>query len=530
MDDILEMGNNGSYDSFEPLYDYDFNPEAEGYEDAAFYGESSMIDEPMDFSNLNDDPYEMPDAYFGMDQQEAPADIYRFSVTIDGSEYPLYCVRHAASSGDEPYQAGSPLQTLENHPQRQQDMVAWISQNAYPATSAEETFMLADVDAAAEPFLDEDDAFAAVQVAIWLSLGQIDADEAVFLDCGTGEVHPKSHRLRAAAFSLFSQAGQFAGEDAFEQPMSFDAPFGQDTSFEQGAFFEQAARFEQDMPFEQDAPYEQAAPFEQAASFTGDADTLRERAAEGAYGSRDRSIFCCNAGSIPKNPYQPYIVFTNCPRKARKIRGRLVIGPFLLRSNCRGKVIISFQPLQLCKDDFSVSFVDDCGRPIARPTVGKKFYLVLKSFRSPMCFYMTASISGFVALQPAGNEGGPRRNQDALAGRPPSSCTAATQVCICLQKQKKPIKPVPLVRAEDSDAGFDRVRDIHVSRSFRPPKPKPCPVRPACIPNFHLLSACRPSHVSPCHSGCSSPCHAGCISPCHSGCFPKFCPGQSRCR
>ena len=95
-------------------------------------------------------------------------------------------------------------------------MLAWILANAYPTVSASQTFNLVGVGDTAAPPLDNNDAYAAVQVAIWVLLGQISPSEAVFLNCSDGAAHPKSDRLNQTVLRLIEMAGNFA--DTAAQP------------------------------------------------------------------------------------------------------------------------------------------------------------------------------------------------------------------------------------------------------------------------------------------------------------------------
>ena len=54
--------------------------------------------------------------------------------------------------------------------------------NTFPAVSAAATFALAGVDPTAAPVLDNNDAYAAVQVSLWVLLEQIALDEVNFLE------------------------------------------------------------------------------------------------------------------------------------------------------------------------------------------------------------------------------------------------------------------------------------------------------------------------------------------------------------
>ena len=105
--------------------------------------------------------------------------IFRFDLTTQGITIPTYCLDKFRDGpyGGVPYRS-APFETLfPGATARQKRMLAWVMANAYPAVSAAETFALAGVDAGETPVLDDNDAYAAVQVALWVLLGQIAPEE-----------------------------------------------------------------------------------------------------------------------------------------------------------------------------------------------------------------------------------------------------------------------------------------------------------------------------------------------------------------
>ena len=176
---------------------------------------------------------------------------------------------------DVPYES-APFETIfASATERQKQMLAWILANCYPAVSAQATFELTGTDYAASPVLDDNDAYAAVQVALWVLLGQIAPDEVNFLECSSTEQHPKSVRLRATVLRLLELAGEFADDTANPAP-----PVSANT----------------------------------------------------AGCCTDNPIDCCNTGTIPTVSNKPYLVFKGCPDEVRTVCGRLLIGPFMLLS------------------------------------------------------------------------------------------------------------------------------------------------------------------------------------------------------
>ena len=119
--------------------------------------------------------------------------IFQFRLTQNGVTRMAYCLDKFADGpyNDVPYES-APFETIfPADTERQKQMLAWILANGYPAVSAGETFQLTGTDYTSSPVLDDNDAYAAVQVALWVLLGQIAEDEVFFLDCGSGETHPK---------------------------------------------------------------------------------------------------------------------------------------------------------------------------------------------------------------------------------------------------------------------------------------------------------------------------------------------------
>ena len=130
--------------------------------------------------------------------------IFQFFLTSQGNERLAYCLDKFADGpyGDVPYQSTTFESLFPNATARQKRMLAWILANAYPTVNTSDTFALVGVDDKASPALDDNDAYAVVQTALWVLLGQIAPDEVRFMDCATGGTHHKSARLRAAVLKL----------------------------------------------------------------------------------------------------------------------------------------------------------------------------------------------------------------------------------------------------------------------------------------------------------------------------------------
>lgn len=229
--------------------------------------------------------------------------IFQFRLTQNGVTGYTYCLDKFADGpyNDVPYES-APFETIFTAAtERQKQMLAWILANTFPSASSSETFRLTGTDASAAPVLNDNDAYAVVQIAIWVLLGQIATEEVYFLDCTTDVRHPKSERLRQAVLELLSLAGNFAD------------------------------------------------------SASSSSSTL---AVKPAYCCKKTPIDCCNTGEIPSPANKPYLVFSGCPDDLRIVCGRPLIGPFMLQSNFSGKPSITIEPFCVCQDGFSASFMD----------------------------------------------------------------------------------------------------------------------------------------------------------------------------
>ena len=269
--------------------------------------------------------------------------IFQFFGNLLGSQNKLvYCLDKFADGpyNDVPYES-RPFETLfPGATERQKEMFGWIMANAFPSVSANDTFALAGVDPTASPVLDDNDAYAAVQIALWVLLGQISLDEVYFLDCTTGDPHPKSDRMRATVLALLDLAGQYV--DAESNP-----PEGLTASI---------------------------------ASCCGGSTFLN----------------CCNQSTLPTDGSESYFVFQGCPNEVRTICGRLLIGPFRIQSSFAGQPQITLTPFCDCDGAYSWSYMDFCGNPIGDPAIGQEFYIALRIPGKFACFTLSASFSGTI--------------------------------------------------------------------------------------------------------------------------------------
>ena len=269
--------------------------------------------------------------------------IFQFFGNLLGStNKPVYCLDKFADGpyNDVPYES-RPFETLfPAATERQKEMLGWILANTYPAVSAAATFALAGVDPNASPALDDNDAYAVVQTALWVLLGQIAPDEVYFLDCADDNEHPKSDRMRAAVLALLKLAGDYV-----------DA--------------------------EPDVPVPSLTPNDQCC--TGDC-----------------GIKCCNKSVLPTDTTAPYFIFKGCPDEVRTVCGRMLIGPFRILSSFDGRPEITVTPFCSCREDYSVTFMDFCGNPISDPVIGQEFYIALRTCGKYACFTVKASFTGTI--------------------------------------------------------------------------------------------------------------------------------------
>ena len=306
--------------------------------------------------------------------------IFQFFLTSQGSTRMAYCLDKFADGpyGDIPYQSTSFESLFPTATARQKKMLAWIMANAFPTVTADQTFSLVGVDSQESPVLDDNDAYAAVQVALWVLLGQIAPSEVEFLDCGSDAEHPKSQRMRAAVLRLLEMAGRFADEASSAPSVSLSA---------------------------------------------------------NSFGSRNCCtqdfLQCCNKGVIPGDPSIPYVVFHGCPDEVRTICGRLLIGPFCLQSSFTGTPSITVEPLCSCENGFSASFADFCGNAVSSPKIGDEFYLVVRAVRKFMCFQINVSVTGNVT-RVVTMEPNAQNYQPIGATFENTNTTVTTSICLCV--------------------------------------------------------------------------------------------------
>ena len=249
---------------------------------------------------------------------------------------------------DIPYESRPLESLLPSSDERKIKMLGWILANTFPSVSANQTFLKAEVDPMMNPVLDDNDAYAAVQLTLWVLLERISLDEVYLLDCKTGINHPKSARMRAAVIALLDLAKQYA-----------------DVELSQSAVLTSSV-----------------------ASCCGSHAFLQ----------------CYNQSIFPTDSNEPYFVFQGGPNEVRTVCGRLLIGPFCIQSGLSGKPQIKLTPF--CDDDeaYSWSFMDFCGNPMEDPSIGEKFYLALRIPGKFASFTLSASFSGMITrvigLQP----------------------------------------------------------------------------------------------------------------------------------
>ena len=306
--------------------------------------------------------------------------IFQFFGNILGSQNKLvYCLDKFADGpyNDVPYES-RPFETLfPGATERQKEMLGWILANTFPAVSAAATFALAGVDPTAAPVLDNNDAYAAVQVSLWVLLEQIALDEVNFLECTSGETHPKSERLRITVLELLRLAGQFVDNETLpEISITHTEPCCGLTSF----------------------------------------------------------FSCCNNSTLPSDGSSPYLVFANCPNEVRTICGRLLIGPFRVSSSFAGQPTITVTPFCNCGEDYSVSFMDFCGNPISNPVIGQEFYIAIRTCKRFSCFTITASFTGnitrVITLEPQSTA---LNYQPIGTSFEDQSITLNAELCICVE-------------------------------------------------------------------------------------------------
>ncbi|MCL2811298.1 MAG: thioester domain-containing protein [Clostridia bacterium] len=153
--------------------------------------------------------------------------IWQFSFTPDGqSKRAAYCIQKGKTGpvhGDRRYRSVDVAHALPDTTATQRIQLAWLLQHVYPAISVAEQFNEASVNASSTPTLDENDAYAAAQIAIWSVFDPPDPanpDGWRFFACGTETIHPKSERLEQTVASLYRRSLEAAQE--IMQPLPCD--------------------------------------------------------------------------------------------------------------------------------------------------------------------------------------------------------------------------------------------------------------------------------------------------------------------
>lgn len=141
--------------------------------------------------------------------------IWQLSIVYaSGATQPVYCLEKGVKGPQgEAYRSRPISQCLSGSTPQQQARVLWILANGYPAITAAQLFACAGVDQASAPALNDNDAYAAVQVAVF-SVFNPPADKESswqFTDCTTGAIHEKSARLQKTVAYLYESAVERAG-------------------------------------------------------------------------------------------------------------------------------------------------------------------------------------------------------------------------------------------------------------------------------------------------------------------------------
>ncbi len=143
-------------------------------------------------------------------QNETFQRIWRFDVALDGGKrHAAYCLEKGLPGplGDGHRYATVPLaEAFPDLTGAQIRQIGWLLTHTYPAITAAQLFAAAGVNASAAPALDDNDAYAAGQVALWSVFRPTTAAERTFYICGTTTPHPKNARLERTAAYLLAQS------------------------------------------------------------------------------------------------------------------------------------------------------------------------------------------------------------------------------------------------------------------------------------------------------------------------------------
>ncbi len=138
----------------------------------------------------------------------------QFVLTYSAGSTEVYCVE----LDEEPPPTGDTMdvisieQALPQYTAEVRARIQWLLRNGYPSITASELFAQAGVDASVAPPLDDLDAFAATQSAIWLTTIAPDPGKRFALCADNNITHPKSARLVQVVNYLLAQAMDLADQ------------------------------------------------------------------------------------------------------------------------------------------------------------------------------------------------------------------------------------------------------------------------------------------------------------------------------
>ncbi len=152
--------------------------------------------------------------------------MWRFYLLPDGQGLrPTYCLEKGKTGPlreERRYQAVPAEQAFPTASATQRSQLAWILLHTYPHLSVNEQFAQAGVNPATSPALDENDAYAAAQIALWSIFNPPEPGGWIFYICNTEEEHPKSPRLQRTVASLFQRSLEAARAEELPLPCGAD--------------------------------------------------------------------------------------------------------------------------------------------------------------------------------------------------------------------------------------------------------------------------------------------------------------------
>jgi hypothetical protein len=278
--------------------------------------------------------------------------IQQYGLTVEGIQANGYCLDKNRSFSAGTYENVGPAEALGTNDLQRQLAAAWLAINGPSAEDYQHVFTLAGLTDLTG--LNDYDAFAAIQFAMWSIVSGSNLLELDLLNCGNETTHPKQERLQQAALSLAQQALAYGLNP---NPSGGGGGGGGGS----GGF---------------------------GGSGSGDFCNSCCGAGQNPCGiGQIGRLEVCNTATASSDQSEQYLIFVGCPNEVRSVCGRVLIGPFRLESSASSGTP-TLSAVSCCgggASEISVVPATFCGEVMETPpTVGEEFYIFL---RPPCCTF-----------------------------------------------------------------------------------------------------------------------------------------------